>query len=117
MIARVYLNRLGRGMQLQADPTVQYAMGYQPDTGRWWKAPMFLEEYDGVESPYNTYKVTGLPPGPICSPSLDSVRAVLEPAEHSYLFFVALPDGSGRHAFSTTFEKHLENVRKYQHGQ
>jgi UPF0755 protein len=117
MIARVYLNRLGRNMQLQADPTVQYAMGYQPATGRWWKSPMFLEEYDKVDSPYNTYKVTGLPPGPICSPSLESIRAVLEPAEHSYLYFVALPDGSGRHAFSTTFEEHLENVRKYQHGQ
>ena len=116
-IAAVYLNRLVRGMKLQADPTVQYAMGFQPDTGRWWKAPVYLDEYDAVESPYNTYKVNGLPPGPICAASLNSILAVLEPAQHDYLYFVALPDNSGRHAFATTFEEHLENVRKYQRGQ
>ncbi len=114
LIAAVYLNRLARGMKLQADPTVQYAMGFQPDTGRWWKVPMYLEEYDSVESPYNTYKVAGLPPGPICSPSLKSIRAVLEPADHEYLFFVAEPGGTGRHAFAKTYEEHLKNVQKYQ---
>lgn len=117
MIAGVYLNRLAQGMKLEADPTVQYAMGYQADTGLWWKVPVYLEEYARVDSPYNTYKVTGLPPGPICSPGIKSIRAVLEPAAHDYLYFVALPDGSGRHAFAQTFDEHLENVRKYQHGQ
>lgn len=116
LIARVYLNRLARGMKLQADPTVQYALGFQPDTGRWWKVPMYLEEYDAVESPYNTYKVTGLPPGPICSPSLKSIQAVLAPAEHEYLYFVAEPGGTGRHAFARTYEEHLENVQKYRQG-
>ncbi len=116
LIAGVYLNRLARGMKLQADPTVQYAMGYQPDTGRWWKTPVYLEEYDRVDSPYNTYKVTGLPPGPICSPSSKSIQAVLTPAAHDYLFFVAEPGGTGRHAFARTFEEHLENVRRYQQG-
>lgn len=114
LIAGVYLNRLARGMRLQADPTVQYAMGYQPDTGRWWKTPVYLEEYDRVESPYNTYKVEGLPPGPICSPSISSIRAVLAPERHDYLYFVAEPGGTGRHVFAKTFEEHLENVRRYQ---
>lgn len=116
LIAGVYLNRLARGMKLQADPTVQYAMGFQPDTGRWWKTPVFLEEYARVDSPYNTYKVTGLPPGPICSPSIKSIQAVLAPAEHDFLYFVAEPGGTGRHVFARTFEEHLENVRRYQQG-
>ena len=116
IIAGVYLNRLARGMHLQADPTVQYAMGYQTDTGRWWKSPVFLEEYGQVESPYNTYKVAGLPPGPICSPSLKSIQAVFAPATHDYLYFVAEPGGTGRHAFAATYEEHVENVRKYQRG-
>lgn len=115
-IAGVYLNRLARGMKLQADPTVQYALGYQPATGQWWKSPVYLEEYDRVESPYNTYKTTGLPPGPICSPGLKSIQAVLAPAEHDYLYFVAEPGGTGRHVFAETYEEHLENVRRYQQG-
>ncbi len=116
LIAGVYLNRLARGMRLQADPTVQYAMGYQPATGQWWKTPVYLEEYDRVESPYNTYKVEGLPPGPICSPTIKSIQAVLAPARHDYLYFVAEPGGTGRHVFAKTFEEHLENVRRYQRG-
>ena len=67
IIAGVYLNRLVCGMKLQADPTVQYAMGYQPDTDRWWKSPVSLDEYAKVLSPYNTYVHIGLPPGPIVS--------------------------------------------------
>jgi UPF0755 protein len=113
-IAGVYLNRLAKGMKLEADPTVQYAMGYQPETDQWWKSPVFLEEYGSVISPYNTYLNPGLPPGPIASPGLGSIEAVLSPAQHDYLFFVALPDGSGRHAFSRTLDEHLENVRRYQ---
>jgi UPF0755 protein len=113
-IAGVYLNRLANGMKLDADPTVQYAMGYQPATGQWWKTPVSLEEYGAVDSPYNTYLFEGLPPGPIASPGIESIRAVLDPARHDYLYFVALPDGSGRHAFSRTYEEHLENVRRYQ---
>jgi len=99
MIAGVYLNRLARNMQLEADPTVQYAMGFQPQTGQWWKSPVYLEEYSKVVSPYNTYLNAGLPPGPIANPGLKSIEAVLKPAEHDFLFFVATADGSGRHVF------------------
>lgn len=112
-IAGVYLNRLATGMKLDADPTVQYAMGYQPATDQWWKTPVFLEEYSSVDSPYNTYLYTGLPPGPIAAPGLSSIRAVLYPEQHDYLYFVAIPDGSGRHIFATTFAEHEENVRRY----
>jgi UPF0755 protein len=116
IIAGVYLNRLKIGMKLQADPTVQYAMGYQLDTGQWWKTPVYLEEYKKVDSPYNTYLHTGLPPGPIASPSARSVEAALAPARHSFLYFVALPDGSGKHAFARTYEEHVENVMRYREG-
>ena len=113
-IAGVYLNRLARGMRLEADPTVQYAMGFQPATGQWWKTPVFLEEYSQVDNPYNTYLNSGLPPGPIAAPRLASIRAVLDPEQHDFLYFVAEPGGSGRHIFSRTFEEHLENVKRYQ---
>lgn len=115
-IAGVYLNRLAIGMKLEADPTVQYAMGYQPATRQWWKTPVFLEEYSGVDSPYNTYLYPGLPPGPIANPGLSSIQAVLHPEAHDYLYFVATPDGSGAHVFARTWEEHVENVRRYQRG-
>jgi UPF0755 protein len=111
-IASVYLNRLQEGMYLQADPTVQYAMGYQPETGQWWKTPVTLEEYQNVNSPYNTYLYPGLPPGPICSPGADSILAVLQPAQTPYLFFVARGDGS--HVFAETLEEHERNIQLYQ---
>ena len=114
MIAGVYLNRLAQKMRLEADPTVQYAMGFQPQTGQWWKSPVFLEEYNKVVSPYNTYLNAGLPPGPIANPSLKSIEAALNPTQHDYLYFMAVGDGSGRHAFARTFAEHLENVRRYQ---
>jgi len=117
IIAGVYLNRLAAGMKLDADPTVQYALGYQPDTNRWWKTPMSLDEYGKVDSPYNTYLHTGLPPGPIANPGLRSIQAVLDPAKHDYLYFVAEPGGTGRHAFARTYEEHLKNVARYQQGQ
>jgi len=113
LIAGVYLNRLARGIKLEADPTVQYALGYQPQTGQWWKSPVFLEEYAGVVSPYNTYLNGGLPPGPIANPGLRSIEAALQPAQHDYLFLMAAADGSGRHVFARTFAEHLENVRRY----
>lgn len=112
-IAGVYLNRLRQGMKLEADPTVQYAMGYQPDTDQWWKTPVFLEEYSSVISAYNTYLYSGLPPGPISNPGLESIRAVLFPEVHSYLYFVALPEEDGRHVFAQTFAEHERNVQNY----
>lgn len=115
-IAGVYLNRLTSGIKLDADPTVQYAIGYQPETGQWWKTPVTLAEYAAVESPYNTYLNTGLPPGPIAAPGLSSIQAVLNPERHNFLYFVAIPDGSGRHVFAETYEEHLENVAEYLQG-
>jgi len=113
-IAAVYLNRLVAGMKLDADPTVQYAMGYQAATDQWWKTPVFLEEYSSVVSPYNTYLYVGIPPGPIASPGLASIIATLSPDQHNYLYFVATPDGSGAHVFAETYEEHVENVQRYQ---
>jgi UPF0755 protein len=112
IIASVYLNRLQKGMYLEADPTVQYAMGYQPESGQWWKTPVTLEEYENVNSPYNTYLYPGLPPGPICNPGISSILAVLQPTPTNYLFFLGRGDGS--HIFSETFEEHERNVQLYQ---
>ncbi len=113
-IAAVYLNRLENGIALEADPTVQYAMGYQEESGQWWKTPVFLEEYGSVISPYNTYLNAGLPPGPIASPGLSSIRAVLEPGDHNYVYFVAVGDGTGAHVFASTWDEHVANVRQYE---
>jgi len=110
VIASVFLNRLAKGMYLQADPTVEYAKGFSTESGRWWN-PMQQEDAQSVKSPYNTFLYPGLPPGPICSPGLASIKAVLEPADTPYLFFVAKGDGS--HVFAVTYEEHLENVFKY----
>lgn len=111
VIASVYLNRLKKKLLLQADPTVQYAMGYQAASKQWWKTPITLEEYQHVDSPYNTYLHPGLPPGPICNPSLASITAVLEPAQTEYLYFVGKGDGS--HVFAKTYEEHQQNLQKY----
>jgi len=110
IIASVYLNRLRRGIYLEADPTVQYAKGYDAQNDRWWPA-LTLEELRTVDSSFNTFIHPGLPPGPICSPGLASIEAVLNPAQTEYLFFLA--KGDGTHAFATTYEEHLENQRKY----
>lgn len=108
-IASVYLNRLGEGMFLQADPTVQYAMGYQTDTDQWWKTPVTLEEYSQVNSPYNTYMNPGLPPGPIANPGAASINATLQPTETNFLFFMGC-GGDGAHVFASDFTTHEANV-------
>ena len=111
LIADVFLNRLEQDMYLRADPTVQYAKGYDATTGQWW-APVSTEDWEAVDSPYSTYLYPGLPPGPICSPGLSAIQSVLEPADTEYLFFLAKGDGS--HAFATTYEEHLQNQELYQ---
>ena len=108
LIASVYLNRLRQGMKLDADPTVQYALGYSMLQQSWWTSPLTLVDLQ-VNSPYNTYLNEGLPPTPIANPSLDALRAVAFPAESTYLFFRARCDGSGLHEFAETFEEHLAN--------
>jgi UPF0755 protein len=116
IIASVYYNRLDpayveeTALRLSADPTIQYAKGYDPETGSWWN-PMLPGEGQTVESPYNTFKVQGLPPGPICSPGLASILAVLNPADTDYLYFHAIGDGS--HVFASTLEEHLQNQQQY----
>lgn len=109
IIASVFLNRLAIGMRLETDPTVQYAIGLNPATGSWWKSPLALIDLQ-IDSPYNTYKNNGLPPGPICSPALSALQAVAYPAQTPYYFFRARCDGSGLHLFAETFEGHLQNA-------
>lgn len=113
IIAGVFYNRLSQDMKLEADPTVQYPLGYQPDRGTWWKSPLFWEDLE-LDSPYNTYRYTGLPPGPIANPSLSSLEAVAFPTDTSYIFFVADCEAAvpGSHAFSVTYEEHLNNVQR-----
>jgi len=112
-IASVFYNRLAAGTRLEADPTVQYALGYQEADGKWWKSPLYLDDL-GFDSPYNTYLVTGLPPGPIANPSLSSLQAVAEPENTPYHFFVAdcSAETPGSHVFSVTFEEHLAKVNR-----
>lgn len=101
IIAAVYYNRLRLGMPLQADPTVQYVLGKHVDR-------VFYKDLT-VESPYNTYRNAGLPPGPIASPGGPSIRAALQPAKVPYLYFVATPDG--HHEFRATLEEHVNAIR------
>ena len=108
LIASVYLNRLKINMKLDADPTVQYALGFSPLQQSWWTTPLSLIDLQ-VNSPYNTYVNAGLPPTPISNPSMDALRAVAFPAETNYLYFRAKCDGSGLHEFSETFDEHLKN--------
>jgi UPF0755 protein len=108
LIASVFLNRLQGGMNLEADPTVQYALGKQPD-GSWWKAPLSLDDLE-IDSPYNTYRYPGLPPGPIANPGESSLRSVAFPAESEFLYFRTACDGTRRHNFAISFEEHLQNA-------
>jgi UPF0755 protein len=112
VIAAVYLNRLRQGIRLDADPTVQYALTADPGNVvrfGWWKQNLLLADLE-VASPYNTYRQTGLPPGPIANPGLSAIQAVLYPAKNDYLYFVAKPDGS--HLFARTLDEHNANVRR-----
>lgn len=103
LVSAVIRNRLRKGMKLEFDPTVIYALGEKFDGNIRKKDLRF-------PSPYNTYVVSGLPPGPIAAPGLDSIRAAIEPAGVDYLYFVA--NGGGRHFFSTTYRDHLDAVNK-----
>jgi len=108
IIASVYLNRLKKGMALGADPTVKFAVGD-------FTLKRILKIHTATHSPYNTYLNTGLPPGPICTPSEKSIDAVLNAANTDYLFFCAKEDFSGSHNFAATYAAHLLNAKKYQH--
>jgi UPF0755 protein len=106
-IASVYLNRMRKGMNLAADPTVKYAM-------RNFGLKRILYGHLAYESPYNTYRNKGLPPGPICTPSIKTIDAVLDQPETDYLFFVAKPELSGYSVFSNNYAEHQKHARIYQ---
>ena len=105
-IAGVYLNRLRTGMLLQADPTVAYCFGYSLK-----RVLLRHLEYD---SPYNTYKYKGLPPGPISCPPVVCLEAVLGAERHDYLYFCASPSLNGTHLFASSYDQHLRNARAFQ---
>ena len=105
-IAGVYINRIRKGIPLQADPTVKYAMGN-------FALRRILYRHLKYESPYNTYINRGLPPSPICMPSIDAIDAVLNYKEHDYIFFCARPTFDGYHNFAVTLSEHNANARAY----
>lgn len=107
-VASVFENRLERGIKLDCDPTVAYAallIGA-------WRGKIYKSDLNRAH-PYNTYKVAGLPPGPIANPGLASLRAALKPAESKYIYFVAKADGTGQHNFAATLADHRKNVEQY----
>jgi UPF0755 protein len=106
-IAGLYVNRLKKGIRLQADPTVKYAAGDMNMT-------RVLRKHTQIESPYNTYRHSGLPPGPIVIPSISAIDAVLDYERHKYLYMCAREDFSGYHNFANTLSQHNKNARSYQ---
>lgn len=107
IIAGVYVNRLKKGIPLQADPTLVFAL-------KDFTLKRVLDVHKEVESPYNTYKYAGLPPGPICLPTIENLEATLNPTQHDYIYFCAKEDFSGYSNFAVTYEQHLVNARRYQ---
>lgn len=107
VVAGMYINRLKRGMPLQADPTVKYAIG-DPTRQR------ILKKDLATDSPYNTYKYKGLPPGPIRIPTIQAIESVLNYTKHNYLYMCAKEDFSGKHNFARTLTEHNANARRYQ---
>ena len=105
IIAGAYLNRYKKGMKLQADPTIAFCYDYTLDR--------ILKKHLTVDSPYNTYKHVGLPPAPINVPSKACLDAVLNPAQHNYIYFCANPNFDGTHRFAATYSEHLRNAREF----
>lgn len=103
LVAGVFYNRLAAGIRLESDATVTYITGRNDSRAT-------IEETK-IDSPYNTYKYAGLPPGPICNPSLDAILAVINPAKSDYLFFLTSPDGTAH--FASTLDEHIQNRTKY----
>lgn len=108
-VASVLKNRLSIGMALQIDATVQYAVGYNQNSKKWWNQPMPYQLK--IESPYNTYINTGLPPTPICNPGLSAIEAAARPAETNYIYYVN--DSKGKLHFAENLSDHNKNIQKY----
>ncbi|MCH5236839.1 MAG: endolytic transglycosylase MltG [Muribaculaceae bacterium] len=106
-VARLYMNRIKKGMKLQADPTVKFALGD-------FSLRRIRSKHLEADSPYNTYKVNGLPPGPIRTVTVADIDAVLNAGEHDYLYMCAKDDFSGYHFFAKDYNTHMQNARKYQ---
>lgn len=106
-VASVYINRYNAGMPLGADPTIKFALND-------FSLKRIYRKYLDVQSPYNTYRNTGLPPGPICTPSSKTIDSVLNAPKTNYLYFVAKSDFSGHHTFSATYAEHLQHAKEYQ---
>jgi len=106
VVAGLYINRLNRGIPLQADPTVKFAVGN-------FSLQRVLFEHLEIESPYNTYKYAGLPPGPLRAPSIRGIEAVLDYTKHNYIYMCAKEDFSGRHNFAVTLAEHNRNADRY----
>ena len=109
LLASVFLNRLAIGMPLEADPTVQYALGYNQTQKTWWTNPLSAQDLK-TDSPYNTYMNPGLPPGPIANPGLNALQAVAFPAQTPYYYFRAACDSTGNHVFAKNYQEHLQNA-------
>ena len=114
LMAGVYYNRLHAGWTLSADPTVQYALGYNAETQSWWKQGLTFADLE-FDSPYNTYRYAGLPPGPIASPGFEAIHAAAQPTTTDFFFFmVDCTKEDGSHIFALTGEEHMENFRRCQ---
>lgn len=109
-VASVIYNRLNQGMKLDIDATVQYALGYQPETKTWWKKDLTFDDLK-IQSLYNTYINNSLPPGPIANPGLSSIQAAINPDQTNYLYYVS--DEEGRIHLGETFEQHQQNIETY----
>ncbi len=111
LVASVILNRLNLGMPLQIDSTIQYALGYQTGENTWWKKKLTLNDLE-IDSPYNTYTQTGLPPTPIANPGLGALKAAVHPADTSYLYYIS--DKYGHNHYAKTLSEQNANIQKYE---
>ncbi len=110
LVSSVIINRLSLGMPLQIDATIQYALGYQKAEKNWWKKELSFDDLK-IDSPYNTYKLTGLPPTPISNPGVHTLQAAANPPNTEYLYYIT--DKKGHNHYAKTLAEHEANKRKY----